>query len=612
MSMIQLNEQEPLNGRRHSNSRGSNGNFRRSSNRSSLRKSYDRRREIYQNGTEESKSDPSPQSGMTSSPSASGITPNSSRPRSASNAVRVVQPVQWVAAPEQHVESSSNSSRKVRDRTDVFAPLHNNRRNTEGATLDAKIQLAEVLHRQGNVLEAIRMYHIIAESYEESLGEEDPRTLSALLVLANAMREQVTVAQTFSYEMIIDNFGAYLESSNTSNPGRNSRISSGTLKVMPTSYTPACLLMRKSLSKQKRKSTSSPAEIMDRVSRQQGRLLRSTYLENSDANGPVKATIPSASILPGPEESDRAAADSKAIYNRVIELRQRLLGPMHVETLRAKAGLACLLLMLQEEMPKAEDLFQTVVDGFEVHLSPSNTDTLSAKMNLIILKALGGGVTIELKAVMEELIHAFEAEVGLDDTRTLQAKFNYAIFQHKLDNIDLALNVLRLVIHEREVKLGPRHVDTLGAQLYFANILRTVREQRQAYEIYNKLIDAYEDILGIMHIRTVKAKMHLSVMLKQQGYVSRAQALMQLGVESFERQLGSTHPETLNAKENLATLLMQQGDLAQSRAIYEGIIANREAKYGPNHPDTLRAKKAIAMLLAVEGLSTSASCCTIA
>jgi tetratricopeptide (TPR) repeat protein len=245
-------------------------------------------------------------------------------------------------------------------------------------------------------------------------------------------------------------------------------------------------------------------------------------------------------------EYDYARGDlptARRLREEVVEVRSRLLGEEHPDTLNAKSSLAATL-WAQGEFVAAQKLEEQVLRAMRPLLGDDHPDTLNA---------------------MHVLALIFWAQNRWAGGRELE-----------------------------EQVLGEDHLDTLKAMGNLAHSRWAEGDLVGARELEEQVLEAMRRLLGDEHPHTLTAMNNLADTLRTQGDLVRARKLQEQVLEAMRRLLGEEHPHTLAVINNLAATLKAEGSLARAQKLLEHVLEGRRRVLGVDHPDTLVTLRALA------------------
>jgi tetratricopeptide (TPR) repeat protein len=258
-----------------------------------------------------------------------------------------------------------------------------------------------------------------------------------------------------------------------------------------------------------------------------------------------------------------AYREAEEVLRKVVETRERALGPEHADTLRSRARVAYAQYR-QGKYNEAISGMQGIVALAEKVMGPEHPDTLLARNGLAIALDNGG------KPAEAEAEH-------------------------------------RRILAVREKVLGPDHPDTLRTRNNIALTLDRQGKHAEAANEYQQVIDLENKVLGLEHPDTLRSRSSLAYTLDHQGKFPEAELNLRDVIRLQERVLGPEHPDTLVSRLRLDKVLMSQGKFAEAEADYRSLIVVEEKVLGPEHPDTLSGRSGLANALQAQGKHTEAA-----
>jgi tetratricopeptide (TPR) repeat protein len=244
-------------------------------------------------------------------------------------------------------------------------------------------------------------------------------------------------------------------------------------------------------------------------------------------------------------------------WERAVELRRRILGPDHPDTLTTMNDLANAY-RVQSAYKQAEPLFTKVLETRGRVLGVENPATLSS---------------------MNEL-----ANLYLDQGKYAEAE-------------PLLVKALEL---QRRV-LGPDHPDTLTSLHDLATTYEAEGKAKQAESLEIQALDGRRRVLGEEHPQTARSMNELGWLYRQEGKYAQAESLLKAAVEVQRRVLGAEHSDTLTSMNNLALVYQRQGKYDEAEELYVRVLEIRRRVLGERHANTLISMNNLAVLYGYEG-----------
>jgi tetratricopeptide (TPR) repeat protein len=225
-------------------------------------------------------------------------------------------------------------------------------------------------------------------------------------------------------------------------------------------------------------------------------------------------------------ESERQLGEAEKIERETLEVRRRVLGREHPDTLQSMKTLGRLIEREGRAMPEgpeadarfaqAEKLDRETLDICRRVLGPEHPDTLAVMSNL--------GSTLHYEARYAE-----------------------------------AAQLERETFEMQRRVLGPQHRDTMGSMNNMAFTLEHLRRYPEAERIYREALEIQRRVLGPNHPDTLLTMDNLNNTVAEQGRYAEAEKLCRETLEIRKRILGPEHPDTATSRYELAGLLARQG-----------------------------------------------------
>lgn len=335
------------------------------------------------------------------------------------------------------------------------------------------------------------------------------------------------------------------------------------------------------------------------------RLVREVITERERVLGPVdpetlKARYWLAVVLSAQGKNAEAETEDRA----VIKLQEKILGAEHPEILRTRKNLVATLLD-QGKYTEAEAECRALLKISDKVLGPEDPDTLKMRMDLALAFAYQGEwaqAEIECRAV----IKLQEKVLGPEHPDTLVTRGDLAVMLHQQNKRAEAETEDREVLRLRERVLGPQHPDTLMGRSNLASGLVDEGKYAEAETEDRTLIKLKEEVYGPEHPGTLLVRNNLAEALAFEGKYAEAEAEDHAVIELEDKVLGPEHPYTLLTRSDLAVVLADEGKRADAEAEDRAVLQLRQKVLGPEHPDTLVTRSHLAFVLDEEGKSAEA------
>ena len=276
--------------------------------------------------------------------------------------------------------------------------------------------------------------------------------------------------------------------------------------------------------------------------------------------------------------------EAQPLYERVIAIREKVLGPDHPDTATSLSNLA-VLYKKQGAYTQAQPLYQRALTIWQRALGPIHPWTAIGLNNLAKLYRAQGAYAQALP-LYQRALAIRERVLGLDHPDTVKDLITLAALYKDQGQYAQALPLYQRALAIREKVLGPDHPDTASSLNNLASLYRSQGQYAQALPLHQRALTIWEKVLGPDHPNTAISLNNLAGLYQDQGQYAQALPLYQRALAITEKALGPDHPATATELNNLAGLYQNQGQYERAQPLFERALAIREKVQGPNHPDT--------------------------
>jgi serine/threonine protein kinase len=284
---------------------------------------------------------------------------------------------------------------------------------------------------------------------------------------------------------------------------------------------------------------------------------------------------------------------------RSLELRRRVLGPQHPDTLRGMNDLARVL-REKEQLTASEDLLRNTLATERRVLGPENPDTLSSMTELANVLHDEGRLP-ESEKLRRETLEVQRRVLGPEHPDTLRSMNNLGDVLGEEGQLFEAEELLRQTLDIRRNVLGPDHPETLRTAYDLAAYLSFDNHLAEAEKLQRETLELRRRVLGDVHPDTLSSVDNLASILSSEHHYAEAERLRRETLEVQRRVLGSADPSTLYTMSGLANTLSEQGRYKEADALLHEALEIQIRVRGPDHPDTAATKYNLACNAALEG-----------
>jgi len=290
---------------------------------------------------------------------------------------------------------------------------------------------------------------------------------------------------------------------------------------------------------------------------------------------------------------------AERMHQQALELRQKVLGQEHQDTLTSMNDLA-LVLWYQGKYEEAEQMHRQALELREKVLGQKHQSTLTS-MNNLALVLRDQGKYEEAEQMHQQVLELKEKVLGQGHPDTLTSMNNLALVLHDQGKYEEAEQMHQQVLELSAKMLGQEHPGTLTSMNNLAGVLRCQGKYEEAEQMHRQVLELMEKVLGQEHPGTLTSMNNLAAALRYQGKYEEAEQMHRQVLELREKVLGQEHPDTLTSMNNLAAALRYQGKYEEAEQMHRQVLELSEKVLGQEHPDMLTSMKNVALVLSDQG-----------
>jgi tetratricopeptide (TPR) repeat protein len=249
-------------------------------------------------------------------------------------------------------------------------------------------------------------------------------------------------------------------------------------------------------------------------------------------------------------------ARARRSIDRTLEVRERDLGPDHVDTWLARAELT-LIEAAEGDLVSAETLLRGALSRFEPDLGTEHNWHDEARTRLV-------GVLVELgRHVEAEVLSRAGVEYrrrtrGPDAHMTIDAEMGLAGIWTTLGRLDEARPLLELGLDVLPREKSADHRWTIDMAQALAQLESVAEHHELAVALQLRAVDALQCDLGAQHPATLHVRRRLAGYRWESGQHDEAIAVSRVALAGTEAALGPRHPGTIAARGNLGSMLLAE------------------------------------------------------
>jgi tetratricopeptide (TPR) repeat protein len=299
-----------------------------------------------------------------------------------------------------------------------------------------------------------------------------------------------------------------------------------------------------------------------------------------------------------------AYKQAEPLFMKVLETRRRVLGEEDPATLSSMNELANLYLS-QDKDAQAEPLLVKALEVQRRVLGPDHPDTLTSLHDLATTYVeegkFGQAEPLEIQA-----LEARRRVLGEEHPQTARALNELGWLYRQEGKLAQAEALLTEAVEVQRRVLGEEHSDTLTSMNNLAVVYRTEGKYAQAEAAYIRVLEIRRRVLGEEHANTLISMNNLAVLYSAEGKFAQAETLYSGAIDIQRRLFGEENPSTLHFVSNLGALYRREGKYAQAEAAFTKVVEVQRRVLGEAHPDTLRSMNELGLLYRAEGKNVQA------
>ncbi len=269
-------------------------------------------------------------------------------------------------------------------------------------------------------------------------------------------------------------------------------------------------------------------------------------------------------------------------FEEGIELRRRLLGNSHAETLSAEARFATIL-GERGELQRAEDLLRDVLARQRQRGPEGELGAIDALSDLSLVLRRRGNFA-EAERLTKEVVEARERLHGPDDARTLGAVGNLGLFLFGRGRHEESEACFRRAVEGFTRLRGEHHVEVYRALENLGIALRNQDKLQDAEAVTRRALDGRRALQGDDHPDTIRSLANLGDVLQRMERYDESIGLIRDAAKRRQKALGDEHSETLESIQDLGVVLHRAGRDREAEPVLRRAILGFERTLGAGSP----------------------------
>ncbi|MBW4501984.1 MAG: tetratricopeptide repeat protein [Scytonema hyalinum WJT4-NPBG1] len=292
-------------------------------------------------------------------------------------------------------------------------------------------------------------------------------------------------------------------------------------------------------------------------------------------------------------------SEAEPLYQKSLELNQRLLGEEHLSVAESYNNLA-LLYYSQGRYTEAEPLCQKVLSLKQRLLGEEHPSVATSYNNLALLYKSQGRYS-EAEPLLQKALELNQRLLGEERPDVATSYNDLAGLYQSQGRYSEAELLYQKALELNQRLLGEEHPWVATIYNNLAGLYNSQGRYTEAEPLYQKALSLRQRLLGEEHPDVATSFNGLALLYQSQRRYSEAELLYQKALELNQRLLGEEHPWVATIYNNLATLYDSQGRYDQAEPLLQKALSVRQRLLGEEHPDVAQSYNNLAYLYYSQG-----------
>jgi tetratricopeptide (TPR) repeat protein len=276
--------------------------------------------------------------------------------------------------------------------------------------------------------------------------------------------------------------------------------------------------------------------------------------------------------------------DAEPLYQRSLEIREKILGPTHSHVAVSLNNLG-LLYHHQGKYTKAEKRYLRALDIQERTLGPMHPYVAQSLTNL-------GGIYLsqkqfdKVRQLSHRALRIYKLALGAINPEVTSSLNNLAVLYNEQGKYEKAKIFYQRALRINELTLVADHPKIAHSLNNLAYLYDSQKEYAKAEPLYQRALAIREQTLVPTHPDIATSLNNLAALYDAQGKYAEAEPLYQRALNIYEHELGPNVAEVAQSLNNLALLYYAQRQYAKAAPLLQRALPIREGTLGANHPNT--------------------------
>ena len=297
-------------------------------------------------------------------------------------------------------------------------------------------------------------------------------------------------------------------------------------------------------------------------------------------------------------------AQAESLLKQVLDTQRRVLGEDHLDTLESAHALG-LVYYEREKYAQAEPLLTKALDG-QRHALGEHHPTTALTMNNLAELYKDEGKFAQAESLQIGALGIQRAALGEEHPNTLYTMSSLAALYEAEGKYAQSEPLYRKALEVQRRVLGEEHRETLVTMTDLANLYRLEAKYADAESLGTKVLAIQLRVLGEDAAETIESMNILAVIYQMQGKYAQSEPIFLKLLALRRRVFGEDSTATARGMNNLAVLYGQEGKWSQAEPFLSNSLAIRRRVLGEAHPLTLMTMANLGYVYQRQGKYTQA------
>jgi len=270
---------------------------------------------------------------------------------------------------------------------------------------------------------------------------------------------------------------------------------------------------------------------------------------------------------------------------RAVEIRQRVLGKEHADTLSAMEELAEIY-RTQGKYAPAEALLTNALEIQHRLKRDEAPETLATVHELARIASDLHGDYARAELLYSKNLAVQRRVLGESDPGTLATLNNLAALLTRVGRYAEAEPLYKQLLDAKRRTLGEEHPSTLTTMNGLAVLYRNQGKYADSESLLDLVLKGRRRVLGEEHRDTLATMNTMGAVYTSEGKYPEAEALLTKSLEANRRVLGEENPDTLNNLGTLGELYRRENKFSQAESLFRRLLEARKHISGSDNAAT--------------------------